>query len=617
MHLSRVGHRYSGGSCGSVEGLDYFSGGSAKAMDVMAYASARAQGYDINNYDLNIIFTPRCPAIGWSGVGWVGAPGSLLYIFGHNHDASASHEIGHNFGANHASIMSGGARGAKAWVDSSNTWSEYGNPLSAMGSGSAESRNDVVIQGKIVFDWLAVSQVSTVTPFSSTGASNCLPSCGPYMIRPTDKSKSSTSKLALQISTSRANRYYFVEHRTITTGRSVAIITWADISNSGRTGIYSNSVLADCTPSTSSFRDAGCVPGKSIVLDVGTASASRRIIVVVGAVDSAGAIRIEISNNLGFSGTSPTPTPPTPTPPTPTPPTPTPPTNELVDTSVKKCDELGWSNRYGASSVCGTSQGVGLGRCSGAVSWDNADAFCKFAGGRLCTLNELQNNEARGTGCSYDSKLLWTSSSCANGHTLAMGSSTFGSATRCSADRIRNYARCCADASSTSALSCDTLGWPNVYGSSSVCGSSLSCSGGITYSNANNFCKNAGGRLCTLNELQNNEARGTGCSYDSKLLWTSSSCANGHTLAMGSSTFGSVTRCSADTSFHFTRCCADAVVSEEDQTPTDDPLSMDYSFVVSDSFSYSMNTISYSYLYVDLEISYSYSLSFDHHHHSM
>lgn len=76
-------------------------------------------------------------------------------------------------------MMTGGAKGAKAWEDSGNTWSEYGNPLSVMGTGSAEARNDFTIQGKIIFDWLPVSQVFEVAPFTSGGSAMCNPSCGP------------------------------------------------------------------------------------------------------------------------------------------------------------------------------------------------------------------------------------------------------------------------------------------------------------------------------------------------------------------------------------------------------------------------------------------------------
>ena len=36
---------------------------------------------------------------------WVGVPGSLLNVYGTDYDASAAHELGHNFGAYHASYM--------------------------------------------------------------------------------------------------------------------------------------------------------------------------------------------------------------------------------------------------------------------------------------------------------------------------------------------------------------------------------------------------------------------------------------------------------------------------------------------------------------------------------
>ena len=118
---------------------------------MMAFAAARARGFDVANYDLNVVFVPRCPSNGWSGIGWIGVPGSLLFTHGFDYDSSVTHELGHNLGANHASLMSGGARGAVAWKDSPGTWSEYGNPHSVMGRGSAEgsTRADYLIEGKV------------------------------------------------------------------------------------------------------------------------------------------------------------------------------------------------------------------------------------------------------------------------------------------------------------------------------------------------------------------------------------------------------------------------------------------------------------------------------------
>jgi len=58
-----------------------------------------------------------------------------------------------------------------------------------------------------------------------------------------------------------------------------------------------------------------------------------------------------------------------------------------------------WTNeaRFGSSDVCGESD-QSLGGCSGFRTWASADAFCRDSGARLCTLPELQADEARATG---------------------------------------------------------------------------------------------------------------------------------------------------------------------------------------------------------------------------
>ena len=90
-------------------------------------------------------------------------------------------------------------------------------------------------------------------------------------------------------------RFYFVEHRTSSTGGSAALITWSDVNAGGRTGYYGNTVLADCTPLTSSWTDAGCSAGQSIVLDVGTeATAGDRQITVSVAVGTGGALAVTV-----------------------------------------------------------------------------------------------------------------------------------------------------------------------------------------------------------------------------------------------------------------------------------------------------------------------------------
>ena len=452
---------YSGSQCGANPTLKFWAGGDPDAFDMMAYAAARARGYEVSDFDFNLIFMPRCPATGWSGIGWIGVPGAILWTYGYDYDSSASHEVGHNLGANHASIMSGGSRGAKAWKDSSNTWSEYGNPHSTMGAGNIDKvQADFMIPSKVTFDWAPTSVLREVVPFSSTGAALCgKPSCGPFFLTATDTGSTSPTGAVygFQIATAVNDRFYYVEHRTGTTQGNAALISWSDVEpTSGRTGIVENTVLTDCTPGTSDWKDAGCKPGSSIVLDVGTASRSQRVIIVVGAVSS-GLLQVDVSTDLSFRGIASAPTPkPTspPPPPTQAPVMPEPPTPSPVITPIESpthsestCDDLGWSNanQYGSSNVCGESDDD-LGGCDSASTWGQAVDKCTASGARLCTLAELQNDETRGTGCSFDSEMVWSSTPCgANVHALSVGGSNYGSKSECDADSSPRAVRCCAD----------------------------------------------------------------------------------------------------------------------------------------------------------------------------
>ncbi len=67
---------------------------------------------------------------------------------------------GHNFGANHASVINGGSRGRVAWVDSATAnVVEYGNPHSLMGQGDITvtpmNAAQFLVEGKAVFDWVS------------------------------------------------------------------------------------------------------------------------------------------------------------------------------------------------------------------------------------------------------------------------------------------------------------------------------------------------------------------------------------------------------------------------------------------------------------------------------
>jgi hypothetical protein len=127
--------------------------------------------------------------------------------------------------------------------------------------------------------------------------------------------------------------------------------------------------------------------------------------------------------------------------------------------SVSTCTELGWGkfNSNGEfvdsvpssdASVCGESD-FNLGGCSGETNYDEAESFCTAVGARLCTLSEIQNDEAKGSGCNYDYELVWTSESCGTDqYYVEYGSTLIGSGSSCVSKTTSSnvYVRCCADA---------------------------------------------------------------------------------------------------------------------------------------------------------------------------
>lgn len=122
------------------------------------------------------------------------------------------------------------------------------------------------------------------------------------------------------------------------------------------------------------------------------------------------------------------------------------------------CGQLGWLNGpyNGDPNVCsGSSVGgaetlmKGDKGCSGDVSWDKAVNFCEDLGARLCTFDELQNDEVAGAGCGPEIAPIWTSTGCHSGsHMVGYGNSQVKTAPECiiSDTAVGYYARCCGDA---------------------------------------------------------------------------------------------------------------------------------------------------------------------------
>ena len=62
--------------------------------------------------------------------------------------------------------------------------------------------------------------------------------------------------------------------------------------------------------------------------------------------------------------------------------------------------------------MCASSEVVGLDTkpCIGTATYPEALAYCVGMGARLCTVGELANDEAKGSGCDLDFERVWTGS---------------------------------------------------------------------------------------------------------------------------------------------------------------------------------------------------------------
>lgn len=115
--------------------------------------------------------------------------------------------------------------------------------------------------------------------------------------------------------------------------------------------------------------------------------------------------------------------------------------------SVKSCSELGW----GPQLVCGSS-GICAGECCPFLSRNDAEDRCRSLGARLCTVQELLDGRAQGTGCSLDRERIWAADICsAAGQALSAAGNGVYSVAPPSCVDINELlgVRCCADSDPT------------------------------------------------------------------------------------------------------------------------------------------------------------------------
>ncbi len=207
--------------------------------------AATAAGYVLSSYQFDLICFTSVPNYSWAGLGYVGAPGCWIQGSFDSTGGVSAHELGHNFGLNHANFWD--TAGANP-IGKSGTDVEYGDTFDTMGNATAGKRH-FNVRNKAALDWLRGTQVVSFT------------TNGVYRLFAHDVTNAVTGARALKVARNSRTNYWFELRQKITDNRWLMNgigVRWARSDNSRQ------SLLLDTTAGSADGKnDSAIVIGRT------------------------------------------------------------------------------------------------------------------------------------------------------------------------------------------------------------------------------------------------------------------------------------------------------------------------------------------------------------------
>ncbi len=213
-----------------------------------ARTAAQANGFSSTGYNVIIYAFPQTAACSWWGLGTIGGSPASSWINGSYALRVVAHEMGHNFGAHHASSYScTDSANNRVPISNNCTSSEYGDPFDIMGSSSYHFNN--FHKGRLGF--LSSSSTQTVT------------SNGYYSIAPVEWESGGIQSLRIvreRDGSGNPTQYYYLEFRQPygfdNFSSAAPVVQGVSIRLAPEYSTIRQSQLIDTNASTTSFSDA-------------------------------------------------------------------------------------------------------------------------------------------------------------------------------------------------------------------------------------------------------------------------------------------------------------------------------------------------------------------------